>query len=74
MAEKDSDSSNLSEDETELQELCRIRDELIKANMDLERKNNALNRSIHDEREAVVEARVRLRLLIYKQQSGEKTL
>jgi len=46
----------------------------MKANLDLEKKNDALNQSIHDEREAVVEARVRLRLLIYKQQSGEKTL
>ena len=63
----------MSEDETELAELCRIRDEFIKANSDLERKNEALNRSIHDEREAVVEARVRLRCMVYKHQSGEKT-
>uniref|UniRef100_F6ZCY4 Rho-GAP domain-containing protein n=1 Tax=Ciona intestinalis TaxID=7719 RepID=F6ZCY4_CIOIN len=56
-------SSEDSDDEAELEELCRIRDELLRANRDVERKNDALNLSIHDEREAVVEARVRLRCM-----------
>ena len=66
LAENASNSSEDSDDAAEIEELCRIRDELTKANRDLERKNEALNSSIHDEREAVVEARVRLRCMIYK--------
>jgi len=50
----------------ELENLLRIRDELFQINRDIERKNNALNLSIHDEREAVVEARTRLRSLYYR--------
>ena len=50
----------------ELENLIRIRDELFQINRDIERKNNALNLSIHDEREAVVEARTRLRSLYYR--------
>nr|XP_026690804.1 ralA-binding protein 1-like [Ciona intestinalis] len=63
-------SSEDSDDEAELEELCRIRDELLRANRDVERKNDALNLSIHDEREAVVEARVRLRCMMYKHQQA----
>lgn len=70
VAENASESSSDSDDE--LEELCRIRDELIRANREIERKNEALNRSIHDEREAVVESRVRLRGMVYKYRSGEK--
>jgi len=50
--------------------LVRIRDELARANRNLERKNEILNRSIHDERELVVENRVRLRCLAYKHQQA----
>uniref|UniRef100_H2Y922 Rho-GAP domain-containing protein n=1 Tax=Ciona savignyi TaxID=51511 RepID=H2Y922_CIOSA len=45
-------------------------EELLRANRDVERKNEALNLSIHDEREAVVEARVRLRCMMYKHQQA----
>ncbi|CAK8688095.1 unnamed protein product [Clavelina lepadiformis] len=62
----DAASGNSSDDELELEDLWRIRDELIRANRAIERKNEALNHSIHDEREAVVEARVRLRCMFYK--------
>nr|CAB3265417.1 ralA-binding protein 1-like [Phallusia mammillata] len=61
-------TSDESDDEAEIEELIRIRDDLLKANRDVERKNEALNRSIHDEREAVVEAKVRLRCMVYKHQ------
>ena len=50
----------------ELDEMLEIRNKLLQINRDIERKNNALNLSIHDEREAVVEARTRLRCLYYQ--------
>lgn len=59
-------SSSNDDDEEEIRELEHYERMLIEANREYERKNNALNLSIHDEREAVVEARVRLRLLHYK--------
>nr|XP_039257484.1 ralA-binding protein 1-A-like [Styela clava] len=59
-------SSSDENNEDEIIELERLERELVEANQEYEKKNNALNLSIHDEREAVVEAKVRLRLLHYK--------
>lgn len=66
----DNSSSN-EDDEEEIRELEHYERMLIEANREYERKNNALNLSIHDEREAVVEARVRLRLLHYKNMASK---
>lgn len=63
-------SSSTEDDEEEIRELEHYERMLIEANREYERKNDALNLSIHDEREAVIEARVRLRLLHYKNMSN----
>uniref|UniRef100_S4RFT5 Dinitrophenyl S-glutathione ATPase n=1 Tax=Petromyzon marinus TaxID=7757 RepID=S4RFT5_PETMA len=55
-----SDSESESEDEEELQ---LILDDLIRQNEELEIKNNHLNQAIHEEREAIIELRVQIRLL-----------
>lgn len=65
------ENSSSEEDDEEIRELERYERMLIEANREYERKNDALNLSIHDEREAVVEARVRLRLLHYKNISNK---
>lgn len=67
-------SSSEEDDEEEIEELKQLHDELVKANKEYERKNNALSLSIHDEREAVVEARVRLRCMHYKNMSNNRTI
>ncbi|XP_030191879.1 ralA-binding protein 1 isoform X2 [Lynx canadensis] len=58
--EYSSDSESESEDEEELQIIL---EDLQRQNEELEIKNNHLNQAIHEEREAIVELRVQLRLL-----------
>ncbi|RXM34700.1 RalA-binding protein 1 [Acipenser ruthenus] len=58
--EYSSDSESESEDEEELQ---LILEDLQKQNQELEIKNTHLNQAIHEEREAIIELRVQLRLL-----------
>ncbi|XP_006008408.1 ralA-binding protein 1 [Latimeria chalumnae] len=58
--EYSSDSESESEDEEELQ---LILEDLQRQNEELEIKNNHLNQAIHEEREAIIELRVQLRLL-----------
>ncbi|XP_007895438.2 ralA-binding protein 1 isoform X1 [Callorhinchus milii] len=58
--EYSSESESESEDEEELQ---LILEDLQRQNEELEVKNNHLNQAIHDEREAIIELRVQLRLL-----------
>ncbi|KAM5222405.1 ralA-binding protein 1 [Ctenodactylus gundi] len=55
-----SESESESEDEDELQ---LILEDLQRQNEELEIKNNHLNQAIHEEREAIIELRVQLRLL-----------
>ncbi|XP_072805361.1 ralA-binding protein 1 isoform X1 [Vicugna pacos] len=55
-----SDSESESEDEDELQAIL---EELQRQNEELEIKNNHLNQAVHEEREAIIELRVQLRLL-----------
>uniref|UniRef100_A0A8C9M272 RalA binding protein 1 n=1 Tax=Panthera tigris altaica TaxID=74533 RepID=A0A8C9M272_PANTA len=57
--EYSSDSESESEDEEELQIIL---EDLQRQNEELEIKNNHLNQAIHEEREAIVELRVQLRL------------
>ncbi|XP_066575129.1 ralA-binding protein 1 isoform X2 [Amia ocellicauda] len=58
--EYSSESESESEDEEELQIILQ---ELQKQNEELEIKNTHLNQAIHEEREAIIELRVQLRLL-----------
>lgn len=58
--EYSSESESESEDEEELQ---LILEDLQRQNEELEVKNNHLNQAIHEEREAIIELRVQLRLL-----------
>ncbi|KAG2458134.1 ralA-binding protein 1 [Polypterus senegalus] len=58
--EYSSESESESEDEEELQ---LILEDLQKQNEELEIKNTHLNQAIHEEREAIIELRVQLRLL-----------
>uniref|UniRef100_A0A4W2FIQ9 RalA binding protein 1 n=1 Tax=Bos indicus x Bos taurus TaxID=30522 RepID=A0A4W2FIQ9_BOBOX len=58
--EYSSDSESESEDEDELQLILQ---DLQRQNEELEIKNNHLNQAIHEEREAIIELRVQLRLL-----------
>ncbi|CAH2284821.1 ralA-binding 1 isoform X1 [Pelobates cultripes] len=58
--EYSSDSESESEDEEELQIIL---EDLQRQNEELEIKNNHLNQAIHEEREAIIELRVQLRLL-----------
>ncbi|XP_054237621.1 ralA-binding protein 1 [Indicator indicator] len=58
--EYSSESESESEDEEELQVIL---EDLQRQNEDLEIKNNHLNQAIHEEREAIIELRVQLRLL-----------
>uniref|UniRef100_G1DFV4 RalA-binding protein 1 n=1 Tax=Capra hircus TaxID=9925 RepID=G1DFV4_CAPHI len=58
--EYSSDSESESEDEDELQLILQ---DLQRQNEELEIKNNHLNQAIHEEREAILELRVQLRLL-----------
>ncbi|XP_032323282.1 ralA-binding protein 1 isoform X2 [Camelus ferus] len=55
-----SESESESEDEDELQAIL---EELQRQNEELEIKNNHLNQAVHEEREAIIELRVQLRLL-----------
>ncbi|KAL7984397.1 hypothetical protein Chor_002967 [Crotalus horridus] len=58
--EYSSESESESEDEEELQIIL---EDLQRQNEELEVKNNHLNQAIHEEREAIIELRVQLRLL-----------
>uniref|UniRef100_F6YX30 Dinitrophenyl S-glutathione ATPase n=2 Tax=Xenopus tropicalis TaxID=8364 RepID=F6YX30_XENTR len=58
--EYSSESESESEDEDELQYIL---EDLQRQNEELEIKNNHLNQAIHEEREAIIELRVQLRLL-----------
>eukprot|EP00069_Balaena_mysticetus_P021946 bmy_14056T0 len=58
--EYSSESESESEDEDELQLILQ---DLQRQNEELEIKNNHLNQAIHEEREAIIELRVQLRLL-----------
>uniref|UniRef100_A0A8V0XDD4 RalA binding protein 1 n=1 Tax=Gallus gallus TaxID=9031 RepID=A0A8V0XDD4_CHICK len=58
--EYSSESESESEDEEELQVIL---EDLQRQNEELEIKNNHLNQAIHEEREAIIELRVQLRLL-----------
>lgn len=58
--EYSSESESESEDEEELQIIL---EDLQRQNEELEIKNNHLNQAIHEEREAIIELRVQLRLL-----------
>uniref|UniRef100_A0A8C9Q900 RalA binding protein 1 n=1 Tax=Spermophilus dauricus TaxID=99837 RepID=A0A8C9Q900_SPEDA len=58
--EYSSESESESEDEEELQ---LILEDLQRQNEELEIKNNHLNQAVHEEREAIIELRVQLRLL-----------
>ncbi|XP_020370437.2 ralA-binding protein 1 [Rhincodon typus] len=67
--EYSSESESESEDEEELQ---LILEDLQRQNEELEVKNNHLNQAIHDEREAIIELRVQLRLLQMQRLKREK--
>lgn len=58
--EYSSQSESESEDEEELQVIL---EDLQRQNGELEIKNNHLNQAVHEEREAIIELRVQLRLL-----------
>ncbi|XP_008259262.2 ralA-binding protein 1 isoform X1 [Oryctolagus cuniculus] len=66
--EYSSDSESESEDEEELQIIL---EDLQRQNEELEIKNNHLNQAIHEEREAIIELRVQLRLLQMQRAKGE---
>merc|ERR1712183_754312 len=70
IAEEDSSVSEQTHaeesEEEELLRLVELRNDLLMMNRDIQRKNEALSLSIHDEREAVVDARSRLRCLYYR--------
>ncbi|XP_062933278.1 ralA-binding protein 1 [Cynocephalus volans] len=64
-----SDSESESEDEEELQIIL---EDLQRQNEELEIKNNHLNQAIHEEREAIIELRVQLRLLQMQRAKSEQ--
>ncbi|XP_008570937.1 PREDICTED: ralA-binding protein 1 [Galeopterus variegatus] len=64
-----SDSESESEDEEELQIIL---EDLQRQNEELEIKNNHLNQAIHEEREAIIELRVQLRLLQMQRATSEQ--
>nr|XP_056710304.1 ralA-binding protein 1 [Euleptes europaea] len=67
--EYSSESESESEDEEELQIIL---EDLQRQNEDLEIKNNHLNQAIHEEREAIIELRVQLRLLQMQRAKSEQ--
>lgn len=67
--EYSSDSESESEDEEELQ---LILEDLQRQNEELEIKNNHLNQAVHEEREAIIELRVQLRLLQMQRAKSEQ--
>nr|Q62796.3 RecName: Full=RalA-binding protein 1; Short=RalBP1; AltName: Full=Cytocentrin; AltName: Full=Dinitrophenyl S-glutathione ATPase; Short=DNP-SG ATPase; AltName: Full=Ral-interacting protein 1 [Rattus norvegicus]AAA80654.1 RalBP1 [Rattus norvegicus] len=69
--EYSSDSESESEDEEELQIIL---EDLQRQNEELEIKNNHLNQAVHEEREAIVELRVQLRLLQMLRAKSEQQL
>lgn len=69
--EYSSDSESESEDEEELQIIL---EDLQRQNEELEIKNNHLNQAVHEEREAIVELRVQLRLLQMQRAKSEQQL
>ncbi|XP_036179746.1 ralA-binding protein 1 isoform X1 [Myotis myotis] len=66
--EYSSESESESEDEEELQIIL---EDLQRQNEELEIKNNHLNQAIHEEREAIIELRVQLRLLQLQRAKSE---
>uniref|UniRef100_G3VD43 RalA binding protein 1 n=1 Tax=Sarcophilus harrisii TaxID=9305 RepID=G3VD43_SARHA len=67
--EYSSESESESEDEEELQVIL---EDLQRQNEELEIKNNHLNQAIHEEREAIIELRVQLRLLQMQRAKSEQ--
>ncbi|XP_021120912.1 ralA-binding protein 1 isoform X2 [Heterocephalus glaber] len=67
--EYSSESESESEDEEELQ---LILEDLQRQNEELEIKNNHLNQAVHEEREAIIELRVQLRLLQLQRAQAEE--
>ncbi|MEE6464484.1 hypothetical protein FKM82_006271 [Ascaphus truei] len=67
--EYSSESESESEDEEELQIIL---EDLQRQNEELEIKNNHLNQAIHEEREAIIELRVQLRLLQMQRVKAEQ--
>ncbi|KAH1177219.1 ralA-binding protein 1 [Mauremys mutica] len=67
--EYSSESESESEDEEELQIIL---EDLQRQNEELEIKNNHLNQAIHEEREAIIELRVQLRLLQMQRAKSEQ--
>lgn len=67
--EYSSESESESEDEEELQIIL---EDLQRQNEELEVKNNHLNQAIHEEREAIIELRVQLRLLQMQRMKSEQ--
>ncbi|XP_030069254.1 ralA-binding protein 1 isoform X2 [Microcaecilia unicolor] len=67
--EYSSESESESEDEEELQIILK---DLQRQNEDLEIKNNHVNQAIHEEREAIIELRVQLRLLQKQRAKSEQ--
>ncbi|XP_041487785.1 ralA-binding protein 1 [Microtus oregoni] len=66
-----SESESESEDEEELQIIL---EDLQRQNEELEIKNNHLNQAVHEEREAIIELRVQLRLLQMQRAKSEQQL
>ncbi|KAL6051220.1 hypothetical protein STEG23_005908 [Scotinomys teguina] len=69
--EYSSESESESEDEEELQVIL---EDLQRQNEELEIKNNHLNQAVHEEREAIIELRVQLRLLQMQRAKSEQQL
>ncbi|EGW08533.1 ralA-binding protein 1 [Cricetulus griseus] len=69
--EYSSESESESEDEEELQVIL---GDLQRQNEELEIKNNHLNQAVHEEREAIIELRVQLRLLQMQRAKSEQQL
>ncbi|XP_004714153.1 ralA-binding protein 1 [Echinops telfairi] len=67
--EYSSETESESEDEEELQIIL---EDLQRQNEELEIKNNHLNQAIHEEREAIIELRVQLRLLQRQRAQSEQ--
>uniref|UniRef100_A0A8C6QWM9 RalA-binding protein 1 n=1 Tax=Nannospalax galili TaxID=1026970 RepID=A0A8C6QWM9_NANGA len=67
--EYSSESESESEDEEELQIIL---EDLQRQNEELEIKNNHLNQAVHEEREAIIELRVQLRLLQMQRAKSEQ--
>ncbi|XP_020649206.2 ralA-binding protein 1 isoform X2 [Pogona vitticeps] len=67
--EYSSETESESEDEEELQIIL---EDLQRQNEELEVKNNHLNQAIHEEREAIIELRVQLRLLQMQRAKSEQ--